>query len=117
MPAKGRVTITVQTVFALIPFCDLFASYRIKKMRWYLLAVWIPIIAIGNIVPHLMGYSERPFLNWENCEPNWFLFFVVDTCEPFDLQVFSVILTIGVIFVAVFLIRWWSKQWNKQFEP
>jgi len=58
MPAKGKVNVSLQSILALIPIADLFASYRVKKLRLYLLIVWIPVIAIGNLVPHLMGYSE-----------------------------------------------------------
>ena len=116
MPAKGKVNVNLQSILALIPIADLFASYRVKKLRLYLLIVWIPVIAIGNLVPHLMGYSERPLFMWEDCEPNWALFIFLDTCEPPDLQAFSVILAIGIMAAAVYLIRRWSKRWNKQFE-
>lgn len=45
MPAKGRVSLLVQTIFCMIPIIDMFAAYRIKKLRKYL-AIMILVIAI-----------------------------------------------------------------------
>lgn len=42
MPATGKVSVGWQIVFALIPFLDLWAFYRIRKLRKYLLFTAVP---------------------------------------------------------------------------
>ncbi len=116
MPASGRVNLLFQTLIVLVPVGDLFASYRIKKLRRYLALVWIPVIALGNLVPHLMGHTDRALVDLDGCEPNWALFLFLDTCDTVDLQAFTLALAAGTWIAAVLLIRRWSRRWNARFD-
>ncbi len=49
MPAKGKVSIGWQVVFAIISPVNLWAFYRIKKLRLYALYVMVPSTVIGSI--------------------------------------------------------------------
>ena len=44
MPAKGKVSLSVQTIFCIIPILDMYAAYRIKKLRSYLLIMILVIV-------------------------------------------------------------------------
>lgn len=86
MIKKDLVDVNWQTVFAVIPWVNLYASYRIKKLRLFLLL----IIAIGVGTAILQTYilvEKTPYLAT----------------------------MIGIPFYIVF-IRKWSKAWNEQFS-
>ena len=50
MPAKGKVSIRWQIVFAIISPVNLWAFYRIRKLRLYTLYVIVPSIIVSSIV-------------------------------------------------------------------
>lgn len=121
-----------QTVLVLIPFVDLFAAYRVRKTRLFFLIVWVPIITLSMSSPHIFSYDEyysddddewhecienidfeicdQEFSLYGDCETDWALFLLYDTCDPPDLQTFQVVLFIAAYALAIYLIRHWSKQ-------
>jgi hypothetical protein len=50
VPAKGKVSIGWQIVFAIISPVNLWAFYRIKKLRLYTLYVIVPSIIVSSII-------------------------------------------------------------------
>ena len=116
MPAKGKVSLTRQTIYCFIPIMDLYAAYHIKKLRWYLLiflGVTIPLsMVMGAVYPGTeMGkYDQSLFLknqDWDytafgDNHENGLISFVIQMTVAYSL--------------AVFLIRRWSKKWNLQFD-
>jgi formate hydrogenlyase subunit 3/multisubunit Na+/H+ antiporter MnhD subunit len=110
MPAKGKVSLPIQTVFCIIPILDMYAAYRVKKLRKYL-AIMILVIAIPISIASAIFFPTED----EGLEgfTNLLIFYYgVD-----DIQfLFSVGVQIGTILFAIFLIRRWSKQWNLQFD-
>ena len=110
MPAKGKVSLPVQTIFCIIPILDMYAAYRITKLRKYLLimilVIAIPVSVASSIflptdVEGLEGFTNL-LIFYYGVDDNQFIF--------------SVVVQIGTILFAIFLIRRWSKQWNLQFE-
>jgi len=104
MVEKKPVSVNWQMIFVLIPFLDLYASYRIQKLR-----LWLLIFLVGNgLVSLLLDYtifgmhSSNLISKAHYLDPD-FLF----------IHVLYVIVTIGI---AVFLIRKWSISWNKKLE-
>ena len=112
MPAKGRVSVRWQTLFAIFEIPDLIAAYRIKKLRRFLLYVWVPFLVISYYVPDFIDpdYYDR------DCEIDWLLWYFYDTCASESLNIFNSLLFVGFIIIAVILIRKWSIEWNKQFD-
>jgi len=109
MPAKGKVSLTVQTIFCIIPILDMYAAYRIKKLRKYL-AIMILVIALPvTIASSVFLPTNDEFL--EGFVNLLIFYYGVDD----DQFMFSVGTQIGTILFAIFLIRRWSKQWNSQF--
>ena len=111
MPAKGKVSLSIQTIFCLIPILDMYAAYRIKKLRKYL-AIMILVIAIPvSIASSVFLPTDEEDL-MEGFTNLMIFYYGVD-----DNQfIFSVGVQIGTVLFAIFLIRRWSKQWNMQFS-
>ena len=87
MVKQEPVSIRRQTVYALLPFLDLYAAYKIQKFRWYFVIIFTIGIALSVVLNHLL-----PF--------------------PYNL---AVEIPIELV-VSVYLIRRWSKEWNKSFS-
>ena len=84
-PSEGPVDLTTQTIYAMIPFLDLYAAYKIKKFQWY----FVISFGMGLVIGFTLGILL-----------------------PSPLSViFSLLLTIGF---DVYLIRRWTKEWNAQ---
>ena len=100
------VSLTRQTIYAIIPILDMYASYRVKRLRRYLLIMILVSIGVGAahyaIFPE-MAVSEIS----EDMQPLYYdeSFMAVWIAE-----------TGGTILLAVYLIRRWSKQWNEKFQ-
>lgn len=73
-----------QTVFAIIPYVCLWAAYRIKKLRMFLLM---------EIIFTLIGVVVQFFIP-----------------SPFDFFVYGIPITI----ITMIILRKWSIQWNEE---
>jgi len=94
---KSTVSVNWQTLFIFIPIISLWALYRIKKLRRGL-AIFIPVnIVISFIVEFAMRLSER--------------------LQDSSLSLTSFMIGLGIsivgIFIMIYFIRKWSKQWNE----
>ncbi len=100
------VSLMRQTIYAIIPILDIYAAYRVTRLRKYLLIMILVSIGIGMahyaIFPDMV-VSEIS----EDMQPLYYdeSFMAVWIAE-----------TGGSILLAVYLIRHWSKQWNKKFQ-
>jgi hypothetical protein len=110
MPAKGKVNLLVQTIFCIIPILDGYAAYRIKKLRKYLLIMILVIIVPVTIASSVFLPTDDEGLEGFT---NLLIFYYGVDDNQF---IFSVVVQIGSILFAIFLIRRWSKQWNMQFD-
>ena len=110
MPAKGRVSLSVQTIFCMIPIMDMFAAYRIKKLRKYL-AIMILVIAI----PVTIASSVFLPTDDEGLEgfTNLMIYYYGINDDQF---IFSIGVQIGSVLFAIFFMRRWSNRWNDQFD-
>ncbi|HEX2556733.1 MAG TPA: hypothetical protein VHK86_00290, partial [Nitrososphaera sp.] len=63
MPANHKVSVAWQIVFTFIPILNLWAFYRIRKLRKYLLFVVVPSIIVSIL---LLAYiqSQKRFTPW-----------------------------------------------------
>ena len=117
MPAKGKVSLTRQTIYCFIPIMDIYAAYHVKKLRWYLLimiCVGIPMSIISSTVNPMPDESDMEKLVLENQEINWEYAMLGENPE---VTIATTIINQAVAFaVAVYLIRRWSKKWNMQFD-
>ena len=117
MPAKGKVSLVWQTIFCFIPIMDIVASYRVKRLRWYLLimlAVGIPLSIAMNTISPMPTSEDYDKMFLETQEIDWGYIILGD--EP-EVAIASWIIYQGIVYaLAVYLIRRWSKKWNLQFD-
>ena len=117
MPAKGKVSLTRQTIYCFIPIMDIYAAYHVKKLRWYLLimiCVGIPMSIISSAVNPMPDESDMENLVLENQEINWEYAMLGENPE---VTITTIIINQAIVYaVAVYLIRRWSKKWNMQFD-
>lgn len=109
MPASGRVSLKTQTIFCIIPLLDLYAAYRIKKLRRYLL---IMIFLVG--VPlMIIDFAVFPQMQSDTLDD-----FTMEAMFDYELgdMLYSIATWVASIMIAIFLIRRWSVQWNSQFQ-
>ena len=99
---KKPVNVNWQMVFVFIPFLDLYASYRIQKLR-----LWILIFLVGfgaaGILMDLAIYGD------DYWNPDMKMSMMVEPA-PHINGILFIIISIGL---AIFLIRKWSIQWNE----
>jgi len=104
MIEKKSVSVNWQMIFVLIPFLDLYASYRIQKLR-----LWFLIFLVGfGIVVLLIDYAIFGMHYSDLTNKAHYL-----DPDLFYIHILFVIVTIGT---AVFVIRKWSISWNKKLE-
>ncbi len=110
MPAKGRVSLLTQTIFCMIPIMDMFAAYRIKKLRKYL-AVMILVIAMPVTIASsiFLPTDDEGLEGFTNL---MIYYYGIDD----DQFIFSIGVQIGSVLFAIFLMRRWSNRWNEQFD-
>jgi len=106
--AKGKVCLCSQLIMIQIPVLQWWAAYRIKKLRLYLIIVFIPY-SIANVIVELidpnfstwvviMKFLEEGVIAMINFYPLWFLL--------------TDIFFVGLGFLLMYI---WSRAWNKQF--
>lgn len=113
MPANGPVKIIWQIIFTFIPILDLWAFYRIKKLRRYFLFVVIPasVILIIIIAVDVVTNLDSPMFDDPNYDP-----FMNDNPAFLAISIASPIIEIGFHILTIYLVYVWSKQWNNQFQ-
>ena len=113
MPAKGPVKIIWQIIFTFIPILDLWAFYRIKKLRRYFLFVVIPILAIMIVmtVAAVMTTLDSSMFDDPTYDP-----FMSDDPTILTISIVGQIVGIGFHILTIYLVYTWSKQWNNQFQ-
>ena len=126
MPAKGKVGIGWQIVFAIISPVNLWAFYRIRKLRLYALYVIAPSIIVSSIVVaggfYEMNNPQKGFDDDGNRYPEPTL---PPHMTPIELNVWkyntstymilNIVASIGLTLLSVHLAVKWSRQWNEQF--
>ena len=103
------VSLLRQTIYCLIPVMDIYAAYRVRRLRRYLLLmiifVGVPLSVLSSVLFDPDEVSAQGFYN--------FMIFYYGVDE--GKFVYSVLSQIGTVLVAIYLIRRWSKQWNAKF--
>lgn len=113
MPATRPVSLGWQFIFAFIPILNVWAFYRIRRLRKYFLLVIVPQFAIlaaigmstSNMV--LVRFVHPPLgLVWP--DPNLKL----SSEGDFDAAVLGVALQV----LTLYLVIKWSREHNRQFD-
>lgn len=127
MPAKGRISIGWQIVFAIISPANLWAFYRIRKLRLYALYVIVPSVIVSSIVVvggfYEMNNSQKGFDDDGNRYPEPTLPPYMTPIEPqvgkFNTgpyMILNIVASVGLTMFSVYLVVKWSRQWNERFS-
>jgi len=113
MPAKGKVSILWQILFVVfVPILDLWAFYRIQKLKKYLLFIYVPQIVVAMVIVVFvvnMVFEENglEMVNEFSDDLN---------DNEIMLTVASTAIGLGFTILSIYLIATWSEKWNKKFE-
>ncbi len=106
MVKQKSVTVAWQVVFTFIPFVNLWAFYRIQKLRLYLLIIIgssiIAGIIMGIIMVIIMGITFGS---------------TGSSMEMLDVSYYisSIGVSIAIQLLAIYLVVKWSRNWNAKF--
>ena len=119
----SQVSIKWQIMFSLISPLNLWAFYRIRKLRKYLAYVWIPSIIL-SLAFSLVGYYEMTLIDSDGgqmgadfptlppymtpAKPN------VSTFNLVPYNIIGIITSLGFALFSVYLIVKWSRKWNEE---
>lgn len=106
--AQKPVSIRWQIVFVFISPLNLWAFYRIQKLRKALLYVFIPSSIIEILIWFFM-LSKYPGFNTVPSEAGRMLLE-----NPYII--FTPMLSIGFLLFSIHLMLKWSRQWNLKFQ-
>ena len=123
---ENKVDIRWQIVFIFIPILDLWAFYRIKKLRRFLLYVGIPALIIEIIlVSPLLFYNDLPYSEFLIDRPPAEQPELPPYMVPIDPEVgktnsaFQIILIayeVSFMGFSIYLVIIWSRKWNEKFS-
>ena len=127
MPAKGPVSIPWQILFAIISPINLWAFYRIKKLRLYILYVVVPSIIVSTIViagvSYEMNNPQKGLDEDGNQYPPPSIPPYMTPIEPQvgkfntgNYMIINIVTTVGLTILSVYLVIKWSRLWNEQFS-
>jgi len=102
MVEKIPVSVNWQTLFILIPILDLWATYRIQKLRIYLL-IFLLGFGLAAVVLEIVLSPNQYFSD----EPLTDVFYE----ESWEVEIALTIVSMGL---AIILIRKWSREWNEK---
>ena len=110
MIKEEPVSLLRQTIYCLIPILDMYAAYRVKRLRRYLI---IMILVVGVPVSVIASVLFPPDANLtEGVYRVMTYYYGVDDGR----FIFSIVVQIVTVLIAIYLIRRWSRQWNKKFQ-
>ena len=109
MVKNEPVSLTRQTIYCVIPVLDMYAAYRVKKLRKYLVLMMLVVAVPVSIADYILFPHEIDA--WEGFVNVMTYYYDVSTSQ----FVFSIGIQIVTVLFAIFLIRRWSNQWNSQF--
>jgi len=102
MVKKEPVSVNWQTLLILIPIVDLFASYRVEKLRRYLLIFYLGFGLAAIVLEIALSPSE--YFSDET-QTDFF------SDESWEVEIALTLVSLGL---AIILIRKWSREWNEK---
>ncbi len=113
MHAKRPVSVLWQIIIVVfVPILDLWAFYRIKKLKKYLLYIYVPQLLIGGMIAGLiigMAFEENGIEKLENFSEDL-------EANELVLVIPSIVMGMGFTIFSIYLIATWSEKWNKEIS-
>ena len=111
MVKEEPVSLLRQTIYCLIPILDIYAAYKVRRLRKYAFIIIVMVgmpISIADAILFPVDDEEESLEEFIRM-----IFFYFDDVNH---MVFSVLAHMGTVMIAICLIRRWSAQWNLQFS-
>ncbi len=104
MARKESVSVNWQSLLVIISFLDLFAAYRVEKLRLFLLIFYLGF-GLGSVILDASLFPEDYFSDE-----------FLDSNDLFTEGFWQIGLFIRLVAIgfAIILIRKWSREWNKK---
>ncbi|MCH9657641.1 hypothetical protein K0U27_02915 [archaeon] len=115
MVDQKPVSILWQIFFAVfVPIADIWAFYRIKKLRKAILYIALPSLAfvLAFIIPITSMAIDA------NGDPEKMEQISDELTSGIGFGIMSIVIPIGstgILIWTIYLVATWSEQWNKQF--
>jgi len=112
LPADHKVSVGWQVACNFIPIADWWAFYRIRKLRKYLLFVFLPWSVTSFLYVYFVPKSLETSFVYLNT-PQAIAYLI-------GYQIYKILLTQAVTLAflafAIYLVIIWSRQHNRQFS-
>jgi hypothetical protein len=108
LPANHKVSVAWQIVFTFISILNLWAFYRIRKLRKYLLYVVVPSI-ITSIAVWLSYDQVKHFTPWGD---DGLPFGNPNSLYAFEI---SILVSLALQALAIYLVIKWSREHNERY--
>jgi hypothetical protein len=112
MPANHKVSVAWQIVFTILPFIDLWAFYRIRRLRKYLLYTYLPEVAIVIAYVWYFEPTEENQTNPTLKLISWLLL-AFDFSYP---EIINTLIALCFLGLAIYLVIIWSRQHNRKYS-
>jgi hypothetical protein len=116
MPANHKVSVPWQIVFTFLPVVNFWAFYRIRKLRKYMLYVFVPSIALSIIILAYVS-SVGMWVGVPAGEPDPDAFSSNLLWQQFSpVTILGNVIGWGLQGFAIYLVFIWSRQHNGSFD-
>ena len=112
MVERKAVSVNWQTLFVFIPFVDLWAAYRIEKLRWYLLIFLVGFGIVQFSISAAINDTITSSIMMQNSMMNFEQDPELQELFASDMFVILIIAEIIEFAARIYFIRRWSKEWN-----
>ena len=119
MPADHKVSVAWQIVALFVPIANFWAFYRIRKLRKYLLYVFLPSLVVSGFV--LWYISDRgiwaPTMGYQDSVPGdpAYVPYTFDFLGS-PLYVASTAISWALFGLSIYLVVKWSREHNHKFS-
>lgn len=121
---KTRVSIKWQILFSLISPLNIWAFYRIKKLRRYVLYVLVPSLVVSGVMLTTAYYEAMVFDPLEqDVSPEQKIPSYMTPIEPqvgkFDAMPYpliSIATSVAFSSLSAYLVIKWSREWNEAIK-
>lgn len=112
MPADKKVSVGWQIVFTFLPVVDLWAFYRIRRLRKYVLYIIVPQIIISSAIG---AYTSSAFAR---DYPDFGFKESHNASEIFSnpIVIGSYTVSFALQGLSIYLVIIWSRQHNRQYD-
>lgn len=111
MPANHKVSVAWQVVFTFISILNLWAFYRIRKLRKYLLYVVAPSAVLSIVLISYINI-ESNFGYWVSSDSGGF----DNAFALYGALIVSSIISVGLQALAIYLVIKWSREHNEKYS-